>query len=530
MTQTLVSPARWNGPEAAALLTPEVLARLAELQRRYGGELRGLLAERQVRQEGYDRGERPRFLPYTEKVRSGPWQVAPLPDLLQDRRVEITGPPERRMMLHALNSGAKVYMADFEDSLAPVPEKLVQGQLNLQEAVRGTLADGELRLKADAALLMVRPRGLHLVERHLVVDGTPMAAAFFDAALFLLHNALELVARGLPVCLYLPKLEHHLEARLWNTVLEFIEEGLDLPLGTVKVTVLIETLPAAFQMEEILFELRKRAVGLNLGRWDYLFSVLKVHRMDRDAVLPDRGTLRMELPFLQAYAKRLVQVCHRRGALALGGMAALVPQRRDPDATERALQAVRADKLREVRQGCDGTWVAHPDLVPVALEVFTHHVEGVNQRTFIPEGEVNAAQLLELPRGPVTAEGLRRNLRVALRYLEAWLRGEGCVALDGLMEDAATAEISRMQLWQWVRHGVGVEGLGPLDRSGFHGHVYDVFQSLRAELGPVAVAESRLLEASELLEELILDPVPEAFLTPRAYALLLTLSKLQEIA
>ncbi len=530
MTTIPVSPARWNGPEAASVLTPRALELLAELQRRFGRELRELLEQRQERQRRYDQGERPRFLPYTEKLRTGPWQVAPLPDLLLDRRVEITGPPERRMMLHALNSGAKVYMADFEDSLAPTAEKLIGGQLNLQEAVRGTLQDGELRMKAETALLMVRPRGLHLVERHLQVDGEPMVAPFFDAALFLLHNAMELVQRGLPVCLYLPKLEHHIEARLWNTVLEHLEDILDLPVGTVKVTVLIETLPAAFQMEEILFELRKRAVGLNLGRWDYLFSVLKVHRMDGRSVLPDRGTLRMELPFLQAYAKRLVQVCHRRGALALGGMAALVPQRRDPDATERALQAVRVDKLREVCQGCDGTWVAHPDLVPVALEVFTHHVEGVNQRTFIPEGEVNAAQLLELPRGPITADGLRRNLRVALRYLEAWLRGEGCVALDGLMEDAATAEISRMQLWQWVRHGVEVQGLGRLDRSGFHGHVYDVLVGLRAELGPVAMAESRLLEAAELLEDLILEDIPEAFLTPRAYTLLLNLRDLQEIA
>ena len=417
MTSIALSPARWIGPEAASLLTPEVLDLLTCLQRRYGGELRALLADREARQQGYDRGERPRFLPYLDKVRRDPWQVAPLPDRLLDRRVEITGPPERRMMLHALNSGAKVYMADFEDSLAPTAEKLLEGQLNLQAAVRHTLRDGDLVLREETALLMVRPRGLHLEERHLEVDGAPVIAAFFDAVLFLLHNAQELVARGLPVCLYLPKLEHHLEARLWNTVLEHLEDHLDLPLGTVKVTVLIETLPAAFQMEEILFELRKRAAGLNLGRWDYLFSVLKVHRQDASAVLPDRATLRMELPFLQAYARRLVQVCHRRGALALGGMAALVPQRRDPDATQRALEAVRADKLREVRQGCDGTWVAHPDLVPVALEVFRTHVAGVNQRTVVPESEVTEAMLLELPKGPVTAEGLRRNLRVALCYL-----------------------------------------------------------------------------------------------------------------
>ncbi len=530
MTLAAASPARWFGPETPELLTPQALDLLTGLQRRFGDDLQNLLGERRERQRRFDQGERPRFLPGTEGVRTGEWKVAELPDLLLDRRVEITGPPERRMMIHALNSGAKVYMADFEDSLAPTPEKLIAGQLNLQEAVRGTLRDGDLHLKDETALLMVRPRGLHLVERHLEVEGEPVAAAFFDAALFLLHNARELVSRGLPICLYLPKLEHYREARLWNRVLDVIEAGLGLDEGAVKVTVLIETLPAAFQMEEILFELRGRAAGLNLGRWDYLFSVLKVHRMDPASVLPDRSALSMDLPFLQAYAQRLVQVCHRRGALALGGMAALVPQRRDAEATERALQAVRADKLREVRQGCDGTWVAHPDLVPIAMEVFRTHLEGINQRCNIPEGNVAEAELLELPKGPVTAEGLRRNLRVALRYLESWLRGEGCVALDGLMEDAATAEISRMQLWQWVRHGVEVEGLGRLDRPGFHGHVHDVLLSLRAELGPVAVAESRLLEASELLEELILADLPDAFLTPRAYALLLTLPQLQEIA
>ena len=530
MTTLAPSPVRWTGPDAAALLTPDLLDLLACLQRRHGGELRALLADREARQRAWDRGERPRLLPYMAKVRQDPWQVAPLPDGLLDRRVEITGPPERRMMLHALNSGAKVYMADFEDSLAPGPERLLEGQRNLREAVRGTLRDGDLGLREDRPLLMVRPRGLHLEERHLQIDGEPGIAAFFDAVLFLGHNALDLVARGRPVCLYLPKLEHHLEARFWNMVLEHLEEALELPLGTVKVTVLIETLPAAFQMEEILFELRKRAAGLNLGRWDYLFSVLKVHRMDGDAVLPDRAALRMELPFLQAYAKRLVQVCHRRGALALGGMAALVPQRKDPDATERALQAVRADKLREVRQGCDGTWVAHPDLVPVAMEVFRTHVAGVNQRTVVPEGEVTEAMLLELPQGSVTAQGVRRNLRAALCYLEAWLRGNGCVAIDGLMEDAATAEISRMQLWQWVHHGVEVEGLGHLDRPSFHAHVHDAHQALRVERGPLAVEHGRLAEAAELLEDLVLAEDPPAFLTLAAYPLLLSLPLLQEIA
>ncbi len=530
MTASLTSAVRWQGPEAPDLLPPGLQHRLGDLQRRFGAELRDLLADREVRQQGYDRGERPRFLPYTEKVRTGPWHVAPLPDLLLDRRVEITGPPERRMMLHALNSGAKVYMADFEDSLAPAPDKLLEGQRNLQEAVRGTLSEGDLRLKPETAVLMVRPRGLHLEERHLVVDGAPMAASLFDAALFLLHNAQALVDRGRPVCLYLPKLEHHLEARFWATVLEFLEEELDLPVGTVKVTVLIETLPAAFQMEEILFELRKRAVGLNLGRWDYLFSTLKVHRRDAGHVLPDRSELKMELPFLQAYAKRLVQVCHRRGALALGGMAALVPQRRDPEATERALQAVRSDKLREVRQGCDGTWVAHPDLVPVALEIFQNHLAGVNQRTVVPEGEVTEAMLLELPQGPITEQGVRRNLRVALCYLESWLRGNGCVAIDGLMEDAATAEISRMQLWQWVHHGVEVEGLGHLDRPSFHAHVHDAHQALRVERGPLAVEHGRLAEAAELLEDLVLAEDPPAFLTLAAYPLLLSLPLLQEIA
>jgi malate synthase len=533
MTAIATSSARFTlplrpGDEQA--LTQDALAFLTGLARRFQDDLEVLLAERQERQLRRDGGLRPHFYPGTAPIREGDWKVAPLPADLRDRRVEITGPPEKKMLLNALNSGAQVHMSDFEDSLAPTPENLLDGQKNLMEVVRGTLRLEEgakvYELKPDHAVLMVRPRGLHLEERHLFVDGEPIRASLFDAGLFLFHNAKELIARGRGAYLYLPKLEHYLEARWWNRVLNAMEQELGLPEGTVKVTVLIETLPAAFQMDEILFELRTRAAGLNLGRWDYLFSVLKVHRMDGAALLPDRGQVTMTLPFLRAYAKRLVQVCHRRGVLAMGGMAAFVPRKDDPEATERAFQQVRLDKERELKDGCDGTWVAHPGLVPVALEVFKE----VPAATFVPEGEVTEADLLALPKGTPNEVGLRQNLKVGLRYLESWLRGQGCVALYGLMEDAATAEISRMQLWHWLRFEAEVEGLGKLSRSTFHRFVQETLAQVRAEVGGGAFEEGRYLEASELLEDLVTAELPPAFLTLPAYTLLLHQPALQEIA
>lgn len=537
MTHTPQSGIEWTGPFPEAfprILTSEALAFVAGLARRFHWELEVLLARREARQLQWDEGLRPGFLAETAALRASEWTVAPLPADLLDRRVEITGPPDRKMLINALNSGARVHMSDFEDSLAPTPENLLDGQANLMDAVRGILRHEEkgkvYEVGPNPAVLMVRPRGLHLTERHLVVDGLPVPAALFDAGLFLFHNAAELIARGKGPYLYLPKLEHHLEARWWNRVLARAEQTLGLPQGCVRTTMLIETLPAAFQMDEILHELRERAAGLNLGRWDYIFSFLKVHRMDPAAILPDRAQIGMTLPFLRAYARRLVRTCHRRGCSAMGGMSAFVPVRIDPEASERALAQVRADKLREVQDGCDGTWVAHPALVPVAAEVFDAHMPGPNQFDRIPDADGAAADLLAVPAGTCTDAGLRHNLRVGLRYLEAWLRGQGCVALYGLMEDAATAEISRMQLWQWVNHEVPVQGHGPLDRTLFHRFVAEALQQIRAEVGDRDFEAGRFLEAAELFEDLVTARVPESFLTLPAYHRLTDRSVLGETA
>lgn len=529
----MTTPARYElhtphalAPGERAILSQEALNFVAALARSFRGSLKVLLAQREIRQGRFDAGELPQFLPETAAIRQGDWTVAPLPRDLMDRRVEITGPPERKLLINALNSGARVYMADFEDSLAPTLENLASGQNNLFRAIRRTLRHEEPRtgkvyeLDEQVATLMVRPRGLHLTEQHLQVDGESVPACLFDAGLFLFHNAKALLARGSGPYLYLPKLEHHLEARWWNQVLEAVENDLELPQGSIRTTMLIETLPAAFQMEEILHEHLNRAVGLNLGRWDYIFSFIKTRRHDPAAVLPDRGQVGMEQPFLKAYAQLLVRTCHRRGCLALGGMSAHVPQRGDAEGTALALAQVRADKLREVKDGCDGTWVAHPGLVAVARAVFDTHMPEWNQIRRVPD-PVTPAQLLAVPRGTRTEQGLRHNLRVGIRYLESWLRGQGCVALYGLMEDAATAEISRMQLWQWVHHGVAVEGLGHLDASLFHAFVHEALLQIRAEVGGAALEEGRFAEAAELFETLILAPAPAAFLTLPAYPLLL---------
>jgi malate synthase len=514
-------------PEHQNLLGEEALTFITSLTRDFRPALSGLLAEREARQDRFDHGEQLDFLPETAAIRLGDWTLAPLPRDLQDRRVEITGPPDRKMLINALNSGAKVYMADFEDSLAPTLENLLGGQANLHQAIRGALRHEDpltgkvYALNGQVATLMVRPRGLHLQERHFTVDGEPIPACLFDAGLFLFHNAHELLRRGTGPYLYLPKLEHHLEARWWNQVLEAMEARLGLPEGCIRTTMLIETLPAAFQMDEILHEQRNRAVGLNLGRWDYIFSFIKTLRLDARAVLPDRSAITMDQPFLQAYAQLLVRTCHRRGCLALGGMSAFIPQKDDPEGTARAWTQVRADKLREVTAGCDGTWVAHPGLVALAQAEFDTHMPEANQVRRIP-GPVTREELLQVPQGRYTERGLRQNLRVGIRYLEAWLRGQGCVALYGLMEDAATAEISRMQVWQWIHHEVEVAGLGRLDRSLFHAFIQETLLQIRAEIGALAFEDGRFLEASDLFETLVLAERPEAFLTQSAYSLLLT--------
>jgi malate synthase len=447
-------------PPDAEILTREALAFVALLQRELAPRRRELLERRAVRQAELDAGVRPDFLADTRDVREGEWRVAAPPADLQDRRVEITGPVDRKMMINALNSGASVFMADFEDATSPTWENLVDGQRNLREAVRRTISldQGEksYQLNEEIATLLVRPRGWHLVERHVLVDGEPVSASLFDFGLAFFHNAREQLDRGTGPYFYLPKLESHLEARLWNDAFLLAQDELGIPRGSIKATVLIETILAAFEMDEILHELREHSAGLNAGRWDYIFSVIKKFR-ESEFVLPDRAQVTMAVPFMRAYTDLLVQTTHRRGAHAIGGMAAFIPSRKDPEVNEVALTKVREDKERESGNGFDGTWVAHPDLVPVAREVFDGVLgERPNQvERQRDDVSVAAGQLLdfEIPGGEVTDDGLRTNVSVGVRYLHSWLNGVGAAAIDNLMEDAATAEISRSQVWQWVRQG-----------------------------------------------------------------------------
>ena len=447
---------------AGEVLTPEALAFVSGLHRRFNATRLELLDARATRQTRIEAGEMPAFLPETRSVRESDWKVAPVPADLQDRRVEITGPVDRKMMINALNSGARTFMADFEDANSPTWSNVVEGQVNLADAVRRSISlttpEGkEYRLNDEVAVLIPRPRGWHLVEKHVAVDGEPISASLFDFGLALFHNARRLLDSGSGPYFYLPKLESHLEARLWNEVLDASEAELDLPRGSIKATVLIETILAAFEMEEILYELREHAAGLNAGRWDYIFSIIKKFRHRPDFVLPDRAQVTMTVPFMRAYTELLVKTCHRRGAHAMGGMAAFIPSRRDPSVNEVALTKVREDKVRESRDGFDGTWVAHPDLVPVAMEVFDEVLgDSPNQVERLREDvQVEPRDLLDvrIPDGEITDEGVSSNVAVGTEYIESWLRGVGAAAINNLMEDAATAEISRSQIWQWIRHG-----------------------------------------------------------------------------
>jgi malate synthase len=494
------------------ILSADALAFVAELHRRFDESRRELLAARVTRQARIDAGELPDFLPETAEIRESDWRVAPVPADLQDRRVEITGPVDRKMVINALNSGARCFMADFEDANTPTWRNNLDGQTNLTDAIEGTieLDTGEktYRLNDDPAVLIVRPRGWHLPERHLLVDGDPVSGSLFDFGLHLFNNGRRLLERGSGPYLYLPKLEGHLEARLWNEVFDFAEQELELPPGSIKATVLIETILAAFEMDEILYELREHAAGLNAGRWDYIFSIIKKFRENPEFVLPDRAQVTMTVPFMRAYTELLVKTCHRRGAHAMGGMAAFVPSRRDREVNEVALARVRDDKRREAGAGFDGTWVAHPDLVPVALEEFDevlgprpNQVERLRE-----EVDVAAADLLDVhvPGGEITGEGVRMNVSVGLRYLESWLGGTGAVAIYNLMEDAATAEISRSQIWQWLRHG-------RIERE----QVVALEDAELAEAG-----EGRWREARALFDEVALSEELDEFLTLPAYELI----------
>ena len=501
-------------PSFADIVSPGALQFLTTLAREFEPRRAELLARRVERQRRLTGGELPDFLPETRDVRLGDWTVAPIrPDLL-DRRVEITGPVDRKMVINALNSGARVYMADFEDSNAPTWRNNVEGQLNLRDAVRGTIdftsPEGKrYALAPRIATLMVRPRGWHLDEKRVTVDGRPISAALFDFGLFFFHNAAALIAKGSGPYFYLPKLESHLEARLWNDVFNLAQDELGIPRGTIRATVLIETILAAFEMDEILYELRQHSAGLNCGRWDYIFSFIKKFR-DRPAfVLPDRARVTMDCHFLRSYVDLLIQTCHRRGAHAMGGMAAQIPIKHDPAANEVALDKVRQDKLREVRAGHDGTWVAHPGLVPIALEAFAA-MPGPHQLNVQREAvRVTARDLLAVPEGDVTEAGLRTNVDVGIQYLESWLRGLGCVPIYNLMEDAATAEISRTQVWQWVRHGVRLADGRPVTAA-------LVVQTIAAELEKSG-SGGRFPLAAELFRSMTTAADCPEFLTKVAY-------------
>jgi malate synthase len=446
----------------STILTPPACAFLVKLHARFEPRIAELLMTRRERQARFDAGEQPDFPVATRELRADDWRVAPVPADLRDRRVEITGPVDRKMVINGLNSGAKVFMADFEDAHAPTWDGTLEGQANLFDAVRRTIrytspGGKAYRLNDRTATLVVRPRGLHLPEKHFRVHDRPIPAALFDFGLFFFHNARQLLAAGSGPYFYLPKLESHHEARLWNEVFVFAQDALDIPCGAIRATVLIETLPAVFEMDEILYELRHHIAGLNCGRWDYIFSFIKVFRNDPGRVLPERAQVTMTTRFLRSYSQLLIRTCHRRGAFAMGGMAAQIPVRGDAAANETALSRVRVDKEREADDGHDGTWVAHPGLVPLALDVFDRRLRGPNQLDRLREDVVvSAADLLAAPAGTITAAGLRQNIEVALRYLAAWLDGRGCVPIHGLMEDAATAEIARSQVWQWLRHPVGL--------------------------------------------------------------------------
>jgi malate synthase len=518
------------GPEVDGLprvLSEDALAFLSLLQRRFAPLRNTLLRERAERQTRFDAGEQPAFPAETAEQRAAEWSVAPIPHDLRDRRVEITGPVDRKLVINALNSGASTYMADFEDSTAPTWSNLIEGQVNLMDAVRRRIdyvhpqSGKAYALNEQTATLLVRPRGWHLPEKHVLVDGTPMSASLFDFGLYFFHNARELLTRGTGPYFYLPKLQGRHEARLWNDVFLAAQEALNMPSGTIRATVLIETLPAAFEMDEILFELREHSAGLNCGRWDYIFSFIKTFRARPDCLLPDRGSIGMTQHFLHSYSLELIRTCHRRGAHAMGGMAAQIPIKHDDAAHKAAMDRVSADKRREAGDGHDGTWVAHPALVGLARDIFDERMKGPNQIGRLREDvRVSAADLTTVPQGPITAAGLRQNVDVGVQYLAAWLGGSGCVPLYDLMEDAATAEISRAQVWQWIRHGARLDDGRLVDTALYRGVQAEVLADLARRIGPEAYAASQLERAAALFDALITAPELPDFVTLAAYDLL----------
>jgi malate synthase len=511
-------------PTQAKILSPAALKFVADLHRQFNARRQKLLTARRERQICLDVGGKPGFLSVTQSIRHADWSVAPLPDDLQDRRVEITGPVDRKMVINALNSGANCFMADFEDSHSPTWQGTLDGQINLRDAVNGTIefiqpdSQKQYRLNPQTATLLVRPRGWHLEERHVLVDGAPISASLFDFGLFFFHNAHNLNDKGSGPYFYLPKLESHLEARLWNDVFEIAQHKLGIPSGTIRATVLIETILAAFEMEEILYELRKHSAGLNCGRWDYIFSFIKRFRNHPEMILPDRAQVTMTTHFLHSYSLLAIKTCHRRGAQAIGGMAAQIPIKDDPAANEAAMAKVRVDKRREAQDGHDGTWVAHPGLVDVAREEFDAVMKGPNQIDRQRDDvRVGVPDLLEIPPGTITVGGLRTNIRVGVQYIEAWLRGNGCVPLYNLMEDAATAEISRTQIWQWLHNDARLDDGRTVTKSLFQKMLSEEMSRIEEEVGQQRFHGGKFDLAARLFQQIIEQPQLEEFLTVHAY-------------
>jgi len=511
-------------PEFAEILTPEAMSFVATLARAFEERREELLAKREQRQAELDAGKKPDFLPETAHIRQGTWTVAPIPADLQDRRVEITGPVERKMVINALNSGAKMFMADFEDSHSPTWDATIQGQINLRDAIEGTITfnnpDGKsYKLNDKVATLLVRPRGWHLNEKHVQIDGKPISGGIFDFGLYLFHNAKRLMAKGSGPYFYLPKLESHLEARLWNDIFVLAQKELGIPNGTIRATVLIETILATFEMDEILYELRDHSSGLNCGRWDYIFSAIKKFHNIPEYILPDRAQVTMTTHFMRSYSLLLIQTCHKRNIHAMGGMAAQIPIKNDPQANEEALARVRADKYREATDGHDGTWVAHPGLVAIAMEEFDKVMKTPNQIYRKREDvHVTAADLIAIPEGTITETGLRNNISVSLQYMESWLRGNGCVPIFNLMEDAATTEIARSQIWQWLHHPKGILDDGrKVNADLFHQLMAEELDKIKATIGEQQYANRKFQTAAELIDKIILDDQFVEFLTLPAY-------------
>lgn len=517
-----------KGYQYLDILAPESLNFIAKLQRKFGPEREKLLEQRILRQASIDEGRLPDFLPETEHIRNGDWTIVRVPHDLQDRRVEITGPAgDRKMVINALNSGAKVYMSDFEDANSPSWENCIEGQLNLRDAIRRTISyvspEGKTyNLKEKTAVLIARPRGWHLLEKHMTVDGKPVSASLFDFGLYFFHNAKALIEQGSGPYFYLPKIESRLEARLWNDVFVFAQNELGIAQGTIKATVLIETILAAFEMDEILYELRDHIAGLNCGRWDYIFSYIKKLRNQPHVILPDRSLVTMASPFMTAYSLLAIQTCHKRNAHCIGGMAAQIPVKHDPQANEEAMNKVRQDKLREVSNGHDGAWVAHPALVPVVMQVFDEKMPTPNQvHRQLPDLSVSASDLLEVPQGPITEAGMRLNVSVGIQYLEAWLGGNGAVPINNLMEDAATAEISRAQLWQWIHHPKGILDDGrKVTAQLYEDILQEELRNIKNRVGDDRYREGKFELAADLFSGMTVSRQFADFLTIPGYAFL----------